>query len=641
MTTAAGESAVARREKAVMLALWVLAASACLLGAFAKPPESVLGDRSAQLIDLVRVLCTTALVLVLLLGPGAILRSLSGRREIGLGFLPLPGLVLLLGTGGIAWALAGSVGAHAISLAILGPILLALAAGVIWSPQPGGLFDPEERRALLAVGLLLALAIARALWSLGPDGELFAGTISRTFEVGSRPDSRIPFHVVQLVAHGTAPYSELGASYFSPYNFSSRGPLAGIANAPLVLLAGGKPPTTMPEQAWSPFDAQGFMAFRLAAMAFSCTALLSLWTLTRRLAGARAAQLAVLLAATTPFLLHETWFTWPKLLAASMVLLAAVSLIDGRPLRAGLLVGIGYLVHPMALLSAPALLLLALWPLIGARLRRPQLKPALLVLLGIGAFAVLWRLVNGDHYQQDGFLDYLTEAGPGVPGSPWGEPGAWLSHRLESLGNTVVPMMLALFHGDDQAINFFGGSSPPLIHIYFQYWNTLPFGVAIVFFPLLLLSLWRAWRRWPWPVTVAVVVPFLTFLVYWGSYATGMLPEGMQTWVLTLFAVVAVQQRHAAFAWLRSTPIRIVLMLRALELLAAATVPTLATRGQLSSSGYGLVDAVALLGIVGSCAGLAALVWSERAPARCRPSPNATATNPARQTTAASAVNNE
>lgn len=624
-----------------MLALWALAAAACLLGVFAKPPESVVGSRSGQLLDLIRLCCGTALVLVVLLGPGIVLRALLDRRDVGLGFLPLPGLALLIATGGLAWLLADSSGAAAISLAILAPVLLALLAGIVRA-EPEGMLEPEERRALIAVGALLGLAISRALWSLGPEGELFAGQISRTFEVGSRPDSRIPFHVVQLVAHGTAPYSELGSSYFSPYNFSSRGPLAGIAEAPLVLSAGGRSPTTMPDQGWSPFDAQGFMAFRLAAMTLSCTALLSLWTLVRRLAGARAAQLAVLLAATAPVLLHEVWFTWPKLLAASFVLLAAVCLIDGRALRAGLLVGVGYLIHPMALLSVPALLLIALWPLVGARFPRPRLKPGVLLLLGIGAFALLWKIVNGDHFQQDGFLSYVTEAGPGIKATPWGDPGTWFSHRLESLGNTVVPMMLAGFHGDNPSINLFGGESTPLVHIFFQYWNTLPFGVAIVFFPLLLISLWRAWRRWKWPVTVAVLVPFLTFLVYWGSYTTGMLPEGLQTWVLTLFAVVAIQQWAAGFPWLRATPIRVLLVLRALELLAAATVTTVVASGQLVSAQYELTDAVALLGIVGFSAALAALVWFERpGPESPSPARSATATNAARQAAAAAAVSDE
>lgn len=589
-----------------MLALWVLAVFACVLGLI-EPAEAQEGLKQ-QALDLARVLSTTALALVLVLGPGIVLRDLTGRRELALGFLPLPGIALLVVVGGLAWLLAGSIGAATACYIAIAPVLALLFAGLLRA-GPDGMLESDERSALLIVSGLMGLAIARALWFLGPEGELFAGGITRTLEVGSRPDSRIPFHVTQLVANGTHPYSELGSSYFSPYNFSSRGPLAGIASAPVVLLSGGRPPAEIPELAWKPFDPSGFMAFRLAMTTLSCTALLSVWSLARRLAGSGAARFAVLIAATTPFLLHEAWFTWPKLLAASFALLAALSLIERRPLQAGMLLGVGYLMHPVALLSLPALALLALWPLTGADWRRPRIATLVKLLVPVGAFLLFWKFANGPHYQQDGFFEYLLETNPGVQAESLSDAGAWLNHRLESLGNTLVPMMLALAHGDHSSINFFGGTSPPLIHVFFQYWNTLPFGVGILFFPLMLVSLWRAWQRWRWAVFVAVVVPFVTFWVYWGSYSTGMLPEGLQTWVLTLLVVVGVQQGLSGFPWLRSTPIRAILSLRALELLAVALVPTLATRHELVSSQYPLTDLAALAGVV-SCGGLLALaVW--------------------------------
>ncbi len=77
------------------------------------------------------------------------------------------------------------------------------------------------------------------------------------------------------MAHGTKPFNAVGGSYFAPYNFSSRGPLAGLASAPIVFLAGGKPPIPLPEAPWEPFDAQGFMAYRMAMMTFATTAFLA------------------------------------------------------------------------------------------------------------------------------------------------------------------------------------------------------------------------------------------------------------------------------------------------------------------------------------------------------------------------------
>ena len=217
------------------------------------------------------------------------------------------------------------------------------------------------------------------------------------------------------------------------------------------MMSGGRPPLVVGAETWLPFDPQGFMAYRLAMMTFAATAFMSLWTLTARIAGDKAARLAVLLAATTPFLVHEIWFTWPKMLTASLVLLAAASVLERRPLVAGLLVGVGYLVHPLALLSVPVLLLLALWPRAGRRLHRPLLMPAIMLAFGLGVFLITWRLANGSHYTQSAFLDYLKQAGSTrtLSGTPV-TLGAWISDRLVSLGNTLVPLRLVLLSAHDQ-----------------------------------------------------------------------------------------------------------------------------------------------------------------------------------------------
>jgi 4-amino-4-deoxy-L-arabinose transferase-like glycosyltransferase len=374
------------------------------------------------------------------------------------------------------------------------------------------------------------------------------------------------------------------------------------------------------------------MAYRLAMMTFASTTLLSLWTLTRRLGGVRAARLAVLLAATTPFLVHEVWFTWPKLLATSLVLLAALSLIEGRALDAGFLVGIGYLVHPLALVSLPALGLIAVWPLVGAQLRRPQLRSGLWLLGGAAVPVAAWRVVNGSHYVQSDFLHYITGAGRAkafgdlLVRAFGGHPtpvtlSDWISDRLVSLGNTLVPTRLFFFSGHDPSINvvrpcypFCAGRSPAVVHFFFQYWNTLPFGIGIVFFPLLLASLWRAARRWTWPILVAVIVPFVVFAVYWGDASTGLLREGLHAWVLTLLIVVALEQCGRGYPWLRAWPSRAVLALRSVEVLLVATVPTIATRHRLYDDRFVLTDIAALLTLVGLCGWVAVRCWRERPP---------------------------
>jgi len=589
-----------------MAVVLALAALGCALGLAEPPAASQQGGGGQQLLDLLRVLGTVGLVLSLLLGPGVAWRVLNEReRTPSLAFLPLPGLLAMIVAGGLAWALAGDVEPRNTCSALLLP-LLGLVAGVVLFAGPEEIFEREEQRCLLVVGCVLGLAVARALWSLGAEGELYGGAISRTLEVGDRSDSRISFIVPQLVANDASPYGPIGNFLYAPYNFSSRGPLSGLASTPIVLLSGGHPPTGYPEQPWAPFDPEGFMAYRLAMMTFACTAFISLWDLTRRLAGIAAARLALVLAATTPFLVHEVWFTWPKMAAAAFVLSAAICVISNRPLAGGLLVGAGYLMHPVALLSLPVLGLITLWPLRGARWNRPRVEQLLLLGAGLAVFAVAWRIVNGSHYDQSTFLDYFTSAGTDL--HP--DLGAWAVFRLKSFANTLVPLLLPLASTTNASINVAGGTSPGVVHFFFQYWNTLPFAVAIVFFPLLLVSLWRSARRWPWAVFAVVVVPFLAFTIYWGSSTAGMMREGLQAWALTLVVVVACEQASSNFGWLRSLPVRVLLALRVVEVVAVAMAPTLATRHALLDDRFVLSDAVAVLAMLGFAAVLGWLVWS-------------------------------
>ena len=593
-----------RAERWVLLALVALAACGCLLGLLHPPVYRPATDAKLQLEELVTVLCTTALALTLLFGPGILWRLLGHR--LGLAYLPLPGLALLLLATLLAWLLSTSgADPRTVFFAVFAP-LLGLIAAALLAAGPEDVFEPEEQRALFFCGLALGLAIGRTIWSLDPEGGLYAGSISRTFYAEPRPDSRIPYLVSELIAHGKGPYSPQAEALYAPYNFSSRGPLGGLVSAPLVFLSGGKPPIENPEQAWQIFDEQGFAAFRIAMMTFSLTALLGLWELVRKIGGLRAARLAIILGAATPFILDEMLFTWPKLMAAAFVMLGAIAIIERRPWVAGLFVGVGYLLHPSALLGLIGIGLLALWPLRDANWRRPDLKAALLLIAGVAVSLIFWRLLNGSHYDQNSFLQYFREAGYQA------HPSAldWIGYRLSSLGNTLVPLMLPIFFAQDHSINVFGGQSPAVVHFFFQYWAGVPFGLAIVFFPLLLISLYKAARRWPWAFIATVVAPLLLFTIYWGSSITGMLREGMQWWVLTLLAVVALQQCDAGFPWLRSKPIRAILSLRAIETLIAVVGMTVGTNFLIIHSPHRTVgDVAAVLLMLGCAVTMAVAIW--------------------------------
>lgn len=595
-----------------MLAVLALAAVGLLLGMIEPPATGVHGGRGEQLLDLVRTAGTAALAIAVLLGPGIIWKAAAAPgRPVGLAFIALPGLLLLFAIGLLAWLLGGSLAPRDTCLAVVAPVLAALIFAAL-AGSVEDVFEPEERRTLLVVGCVLGLAIARALWSLGPEGELYGGTISRSLEVGDRSDSRISFILPALVYHHAGPFGSFATEQFFPYNFSSRGPIPGLASTPVVLLSGGHPPQAFPEEPWAPFDYGGFAAYRIAMMTFACTAFLALWDLTRRLLGTQAARLGLLLAATTPFLVHEVWFTWPKMLAAALILAAAICVIERRPFEAGLLAGLGYLMHPVAVLSLPVLGLLALWPLRGARWNRPRIMQGVGLVAGLAVFVLAWRLYNGSHYDQSQFVEYFRNAGLDLRPTI----SHWLHYRIESLGNTTVPLLLPLGSTDSPSINVVGGISPGVVHFFFQYWNTFPFGMAIVFLPMLLVGLWRALRRWPWATTATVLIPFFLFVVYWGSSTAGLMREGLQAWALTVVVVLACEQAATGFGWLRSTPARVVLMLRAVECFAVAAVPALATRHEILGDLYPVTDTVAFLAMLGFPLLLGVMIWRLRPPAR-------------------------
>jgi hypothetical protein len=231
--------------------------------------------------------------------------------------------------------------------------------------------------------------------------------------------------------------------------------------------------------------------------------------------------------------------------------------------------------------------------------------------LGVGAALLVegWRLFNGHYFQQSGFLEYIGWS------SVWNthpSVAQWLDFRWASFAGTVIPMFTPIFHPHTEWNNRLAGQSPGVVHIFDQYWTNLAFGLGLLFYPLLLSSLWRALRRWTWPILATIVIPFFFFVVYWGFDLTGLLREGLQYWVLLVIAVVALDQAARGFPWLRSVPVRLILCVRAIEVFAVLVALTWGTRGPvIASDTFGLSDAVAFAAMVILAALLIAVVWWE------------------------------
>lgn len=541
------------------------------------------------------------------LAPGLFLRE--KYRRMSFIWLPAPGILTLALLGLASW-----MGPHALKprwISRLGLALLIAFATYHFVRAPLSRFTTSVERRVLMISVSIAcIAVAKSVYSLGPAGELYSGRLSRTLEPGGRADSRISYHGVQLVALRSGPHSQFAAGLYYPWDFSSRGPLASLAVSPIVLSSPVQVSTVMPDAPWELFDPEGFASFRIAMIVIASCALIPVFGMAKLFLNDDWAFLAFLIAASAPFMIHEVYFTWPKLLAASFTLQAAYLAFRSRYLFAGLVLGLGYLAHPSTLLWFPALAAIAF---VASKPRFFSSWPlrVLSMALGVGLWVLFWLGINREHFAQNYFLSYFSMTATYTP-----TPAHWLQSRLESLLNTLIPLNLFLFHRDSPEITSVYASSPPLIRFFFQYWNTLPFGVGIGFFLCYLLrAIWIGLLKaaaWLWLV---FVIPFAFFVAYWGMSSGGLAREGLHAWMLGLliFSVVI---------WKRFPPqsntfwrfCNYSLLFRGFEILAMMLLPVIASNQTLAQRQFEVSDILALLAMVGGTGFLCAylFVFAER-----------------------------
>lgn len=583
----------------IVAILWAAAAVAAVVGPTLMPPAA----QGTAVGAIVRTFLVLILTVATLFGPGLAVRFyLAGTSSLGWAILPGGGL--LAATGLLAWVLAAhGVPAEVTSRIVLGPVTVALLVGAVASLWRSGRIEAAEPMVLTIVLLVLLVGAAKDLYSVDVPGDMFAAFVSRTYEPTIIPDSRIPYHVVQLVAHGAGPYSEMANAFFAPSNFSDRGPLPGLAAAPIVLTAGARVPSTLPDQPWAPFDQEGFAAYRLAMETFAAFTLLSLYSLVRRFAPVRTALFALVLAATTPFVVHEVYFTWPLLAAAGIVLLAIEQVFRGRPLRAGLAIGLAYLVHESGLIWFPALLVVAVLLLWRQRASNRVIAIArtwALSFVGALPAVLLWQLINLGHSGQGVFLQVPLEADTRLATSLT----AWVDWRLQTLSDTLIPFHQLL---TDSTQPF---TWPPGQHLRaaerlgIGYWGTLPLGAGILFYPVLIFGIGKSLVRHPWVTVGCVLLPFLSFVVYWGSVDLGLLLAGLHAWVLGTLVVYAWMRSHPG--WWPARLERVVLLVRVPEVGFMVLFAATWVQGRIYTPGYLTTDlaALAMLGV-----GLVGMLW--------------------------------
>ncbi len=542
------------------------------------------------------VVLAFAASLVWFLAPGLIVRQklVASGRNLSLIWIPVPGLVLLVLLGCLGWLRPGHLSPAVISRIGLAILSLYIAYRFVRAPL-STFTNVTERRVLLVVLALAAIAIAKAEYSLGPAGELFGGYISRTLEVGERSDPNFPYATIQIAARRIGPHTSLAKTLNGGWDFSSRGPVPGLAAMPIVLAAPAKPPGDLPVEGWMVFDPEGYSAYRIAMIVMIASSLVAVFGLAELLLTERWAFFAFLLAATAPFVVHEIYFTWPKLVAASFVLLAAYLVFRRRYLFSGLAIGFGYLCHPSALLwvlPIAALVFLAA-PASDARGHAwaRWIVRCALVGAGVAVWILFWRIVNGHHFAQGSFLQYFTMSDANPPTF-----AGWLRHRYHSLVITLVPLDLFLFHRTEPGLHSIRGDSPAVIPFFFQYWNTLPFGAGIAFFFCLLRIMYVAWRRARKWLLLVFVLPFLFFCAYFGwPVVRGLMREGLHAWFLGLMIFAAViWHKYLTQAQTFWRICNWALLFRGVEIVAMLLLPTIWSQHLVVQRQFAASDALSL-----------------------------------------------
>ncbi|MBL9202743.1 MAG: hypothetical protein JNL39_19675 [Opitutaceae bacterium] len=488
-----------------------------------------------------QVWCTLALALTLVWGPG--LLWLARRRHASA--LDAAGLIgagplLLAALGVLTWALGPWLPPREVGFALAA----LLWAAIGWRGRRGHFTRPLEGafgRTLAVTSLVVVAVVARSFHSAGPEGELFRGTVSRNFEMADRIDSRFSFYTVQAAAQRWAPLAAETDRFFAPWNFLSRGPLAGLASIPIVLATGGRPPAELPEARWTPFDAGGFAAYRITMIVLGSSVVMALFQILAALIGSSWAAIGAGLLALSPFGAHELMFTWPKWAATAWVVVSFGLAHARRPGAGGIALGVGFLFHPLALLWAPWL---GLWAAGRAEERVWQrLRAGATLALGVAALAAPWMIAGALAPRseltpvagQGNFLAYFVRADwQAATGETW-----WRT-RWMNFANTFVPLhgYLADASFNHPKLNSAYEASGRLVKFSQLWWNSLPFALGLGLWLASMASLARGLRAARAATLLLVIGPALFVTAYWGMDPLGLMRECGHPLLVALIGVV-------------------------------------------------------------------------------------------------------
>lgn len=480
----------------------------------------------------------------LLFLPGLALSTSARARmlapPLATALLPLPGLGLLLLYGLALWLL--RLG-HEARLGSWLACALVAGAGVatIWSLGRGRV----PRLYWKPLGAYAFVVVAAIGYSLAPPevaADFFAGTTWRGRMTASPPDSTIPYFSAAFFIHDKDPRGDIGP-YFWGWSFSSRGPATAWIDAAALNVEGllpDDPPTASPV---STVDRQGYFVARIYGILTNALVILAAGALLAALGATESgATFGLAWVALAPLTFINVVFVWPKLLSSFFLILTLALIREPREGWrwgcAAACAALGYLTHPVAGFLLIPLFLLAATRWSGdapraARIRRTAGLAALAAL-----FIAPWLLYKLQLGQQDYFALFPLGDGRGIERAA--SLASWLRARWLNLRLTLVPFDFFLGPSMRQ---WQGLALDGKTRWAVQAAKTLPGELGLSLF-------WLAYLRFAAPRTdlarrfrtLAIALPFLAMLVYWGYSADGLGRNCLEPVAMLLVIYTAAQQ---------------------------------------------------------------------------------------------------
>ena len=220
-----------------------------------------------------------------------------------------------------------------------------------------------------------------------PSGQTAGVTAARVMELTGFPiDNIIPYNVARAVIARMDPR---GLEVVPDWNFSDRGPLAGILAAGFAIITG-----TRDDGPWLVPASPQFFYFEALLIFLNSFSLFAMLSIAERCGGRRSAIAGLLLLASSYTIFQNMIFTWPKLFMAYFLVAGLLLITERRFVIAGLFLSLSYTAHNSAVFPVVAIVAALLIQSCRAT-AKPRASVGLQgasLLLGFFPIYAVWRL---------------------------------------------------------------------------------------------------------------------------------------------------------------------------------------------------------------------------------------------------------